>query len=97
MAWRLRALSRIIGKHPERISNRAGFAYREDDMAQNGVLTLRQVATRLDVSDRAVLEMLSAGTIKGQKVGSQWRFRAEDVEEYVNSQKELKESPRNSE
>jgi nitrogen PTS system EIIA component len=66
-------------------------------MTQTGVMTLRQVATRLDVSDRAVLELLSAGTLKGQKVGSQWRFRTEDVEEYVNSQAALKESPRNSE
>lgn len=66
-------------------------------MTQTGVLTLRQVATRLDVSDRAVLELLSAGTLKGQKVGSQWRFRTEDVEEYVSSQAALKESPRNSE
>ncbi len=66
-------------------------------MTQPGVLTLRQVATRLQVTDREVLEMMSAGTIKGQKVGSQWRFRAEDVEEYVNSQAALKESPRNSE
>jgi excisionase family DNA binding protein len=74
----------------------AGFGYWEDDMAHTGVLTLRQVATRLDVSDRAVLEMLSAGTIKGQKVGSEWRFRTEDVEAYVNSQAEQKESPRNS-
>jgi nitrogen PTS system EIIA component len=66
-------------------------------MAQTGVLTLRQVATKLNVSDREVLEMLSAGTIKGQKVGSQWRFRAEDIEEYMTNQAELKESPRNSE
>ena len=66
-------------------------------MTQTEVLTLRQVATRLDVSDRAVLELLSAGTLKGQKVGSQWRFRTEDVEEYETSQAALKESPRNSE
>ncbi len=66
-------------------------------MTHIGVLTLRQVATKLQISDRAVLELLSTGTLKGQKVGSQWRFRAEDVEEYVNSQAALKESPRNSE
>ena len=66
-------------------------------MAQTGVMTLRQVATKLHVSDREVLELLSAGTIKGQKVGAQWRFRPEDVEEYVNSQAALKEAPRNSE
>jgi excisionase family DNA binding protein len=66
-------------------------------MAQTGVLTLRQVATKLAVPDRVVLEMLSAGTIKGQKVGSQWRFRAEDVEAYMTSQEAMKEAPSNSE
>jgi excisionase family DNA binding protein len=54
-------------------------------MAQTENLTLRQVATRLQVSDRAVLEMMSAGKIKGLKVGEQWRFRSEDIEAYLNS------------
>jgi excisionase family DNA binding protein len=69
----------------------------EDSMAQTGIMTLRQVADKLQVSDRTVLEMLSAGTIKGQKAGSQWRFRAEDVEAYLNSQAAQKELPRDSE
>jgi excisionase family DNA binding protein len=69
----------------------------EEHMAQSDNLTLRQVATRLQVSDRAVLEMVSAGTLKGQKVGSQWRFRAEDVEAYINSPAPQQEAPRNSE
>jgi excisionase family DNA binding protein len=55
----------------------------EDDMAQTENLTLRQVATWLQVSDRRVLEMMSAGTLKGLKVGSHWRFRAEDIEAYL--------------
>lgn len=55
-------------------------------MAQTTILTLRQAATRLQVSDRTVLELLSAGTLKGQKVGSQWRIRTADVDAYLNSQ-----------
>ena len=52
-------------------------------MAQTENLTLRQVATWLQVSDRDVLEMMGDGTLKGLKVGGQWRFRAEDVEAYL--------------
>jgi excisionase family DNA binding protein len=69
----------------------------EDDMAQTGNLTLRQVATRLQVSDRTVLELMSAGTIKGLKVGSQWRFRVEDIDAYLNSLATQHESPQNPE
>jgi excisionase family DNA binding protein len=57
----------------------------EDDMAQTENLTLRQVSTWLNVSDRAVLEMMGNGTLKGFKVGGQWRFHSEDVEAYLNS------------
>lgn len=54
-------------------------------MAQMENLTLRQVSTWLKVSDRTVLEMMGNGTLKGFKVGGQWRFHAEDVEAYLNS------------
>jgi excisionase family DNA binding protein len=53
-------------------------------MEQTEILTLRQAATRLQVSDRTLLELLSAGAISGQKVGTQWRFRAADVEAYAS-------------
>lgn len=54
-------------------------------MAQMENLTLRQVSTWLKVSDRTVLEMMGNGTLKGFKVGGQWRFHAVDVEAYLNS------------
>lgn len=64
-------------------------------MAQTENLTLRQVATWLQVSDRAVLEMMGDGTLKGLKVGGQWRFRAEDVEAYLAGRAETSTAPDN--
>jgi excisionase family DNA binding protein len=66
-------------------------------MAPTEILNLRQAATRLGVSDRDVLDLLSAGTLKGQKVGTQWRFQAQDVEAYLHQQAAQKASPSNSE
>jgi excisionase family DNA binding protein len=62
-------------------------------MAPTEILNLRQAATRLGVSDRDVLELLSAGTLKGQKVGTQWRFRSQDIDAYLDQQATQKASP----
>ena len=64
-------------------------------MAQTENLTLRQVATWLQVSDRDVLEMMGDGTLKGLKVGGQWRFRAEDVEAYLAGRAKTSTDPDN--
>jgi excisionase family DNA binding protein len=66
-------------------------------MAPTEILNLRQAATRLGVSDRDVLDLLSAGTLKGQKVGTQWRFQAQDIDAYLDQQAAQKASPSNSE
>ena len=64
-------------------------------MAQTENLTLRQVATWLEISDRAVLEMMGDGTLKGIKVGGQWRFRSEDVEAYLAGRAKTSTEPDN--
>ena len=50
---------------------------------QTEVLTLKQVAEWLQVSERTVLRMIDDGRIKAIKVGRQWRFRADDIEAYL--------------
>lgn len=52
---------------------------------KRGLLTLRQVAEWLQVSDRTVHRLISDGTLKGVKVGRQWRFEEKEVEAYLNS------------
>ena len=49
------------------------------------VLTLRQTATWLQVSERTVLRMIDTGELPGFKVGRQWRFREQDIEAYMAS------------
>lgn len=49
------------------------------------LLTLKQVAEWLQVSDRTVLRMIDDGKLRGVKVGRQWRFDATEVENYLSS------------
>lgn len=52
---------------------------------QTEVLTLKQVAEWLQVSERTVLRLLEDNKINGFKIGGQWRFRGEDVDAYLQS------------
>ena len=49
------------------------------------LLTLKQVADWLQVSDRTVHRLIDDGKLDGMKVGRQWRFAASEVENYLNS------------
>lgn len=52
---------------------------------KRGLLTLRQVAEWLQVSDRTVHRLIADGKLRGVKVGRQWRFEESEVESYLNS------------
>jgi excisionase family DNA binding protein len=49
------------------------------------LLTLRQVAEWLQVSDRTVHRLLADGKLQGLKVGRQWRFTETEVRNYLDS------------
>ena len=49
------------------------------------LLTLKQVAEWLQVSDRTVHRLMDDGQLHGMKVGRQWRFEEKEVEAYINS------------
>jgi excisionase family DNA binding protein len=44
------------------------------------LLTPKQAAARLLVSEKAVLDWLRLGKLKGVKAGRQWRIRERDLE-----------------
>lgn len=52
---------------------------------KRGLLTLRQVAEWLQVSDRTVHRLIADDKLHGVKVGRQWRFDESEVEAYLNS------------
>jgi len=55
----------------------------------NPMLLVREAAAILRVSPWTVVRMLRAGSLRGQKIGQQWRVSAEHVGELTNG----KENP----
>lgn len=49
------------------------------------LLTVKQLQELLQVDRVTIYRMLKDGRLKGIKVGGQWRFRSEDVEEWLRS------------
>jgi excisionase family DNA binding protein len=47
------------------------------------LLTPKQAAERLLVSEKAVLDWLRLGKLKGVKAGRQWRIRERDLEVFL--------------
>lgn len=50
------------------------------------IITAKEVATFLRVSERTVYDWASAGTIPCGKLGTTWRFKRSEVEKWVNEQ-----------
>jgi PTS system nitrogen regulatory IIA component len=48
------------------------------------IMTIEEVADYLRVSERTVYDLAQKGELPGGKLGTTWRFRREDVENWVN-------------
>lgn len=54
-------------------------------MSNNDILTVREVAVYLKVSERTVRTMIGRGELNAVKIGKTYRIRREDLEELVSS------------
>lgn len=52
------------------------------------ILDADQVGKKLKVHPRTVKRLASQGVLPGFKVGGQWRFRREAIEEYIRQQEQ---------
>ena len=50
------------------------------------ILTLRQAAEMLQISERTIQRMLKKGEIPGSQVGGQWRFDREQLRDMVRGE-----------
>ena len=58
-------------------------------MGMNGLLTATEVAAILKIHVNTLYEYLVEGKITGHRViGNRWRIRAEDLEVFIEEQKE---------
>ena len=51
-------------------------------------LTVPEVAKKLDITEEWVRDLISRKQIKAYKIG-QWKIKPEDLEEFVNSRKNV--------
>jgi excisionase family DNA binding protein len=63
-------------------------------LAESILLTPEQVAERLQVKERTVLDWLRAGDLRGLKLGRLWRVRPEDLEKFLAASVAPKPAPR---
>jgi len=53
-------------------------------MVEDAILTIEEVAKYLRVSDRTVYDWAQKGEIPSGKIGTVWRFKKSDIEQWVN-------------
>ena len=60
-----------------------------DQMAEKlqQLLTLFEVSEFLQIGERTIYQWVQKGTIPGFKLGNVWRFRREDIEAWIEEQK----------
>jgi len=51
-------------------------------------MTVQDVAEYLNVDPKTVYRMVKRGDLPGFKVGGSWRFRREDIDDWIAQQKE---------
>ena len=50
------------------------------------ILTIKQVAEYLQVTERTLYRLAQQGKIPAFKVGNSWRFRREDLDQWIRNQ-----------
>ena len=51
------------------------------------ILTLKEVAAYLKLAEKTAYRLASEGKLPGFKVGGAWRFKRDDLEKWIESQK----------
>lgn len=54
--------------------------------SESGILTIKEVAEYLKVTERTIYRLAAAKKIPAFKVGGTWRFRATDIDGWIKQQ-----------
>ena len=63
---------------------------KQGDLTMDKWLTLEQIAEYLQMSTSSIYKMAQKGKIPAYKVGRQWRFKKEEIDEWIRKQKSLR-------
>jgi excisionase family DNA binding protein len=59
---------------------------------ESGILTLREVASYLKVTERTIYRLAAAKKIPAFKVGGTWRFSRADIDTWIKQQSTVEQS-----
>ncbi len=63
-----------------------------NNTSESGVLTIKEVAEYLKVTERTIYRLAAAKDIPAFKVGGTWRFRAMDIDGWIVDQSKKAEN-----
>lgn len=55
---------------------------------EDDILTIKDVADYLKLTERTLYRLAQEGQVPGFKVGNSWRFKRADIERWIEDQKE---------
>lgn len=56
----------------------------------DAILTVKEVAKYLKLAEKTAYRLAADGKLPGFKVGGSWRFKREDIEKWIDEQKNNK-------
>lgn len=62
-------------------------------MPKSSAMTVREVADYLNVDEKTVYRLTKDGRLPGFKVAGAWRFKKEDIDEWIERQKSVAARP----
>jgi len=62
------------------------FAVRDKEMSDE-ILTIQELAEYLKLNEKTAYRLAGEGKLPGFKVGGSWRFKREDIEQWIEEQK----------
>lgn len=58
-------------------------------MSNDEILTIKELANYLRIAEKTAYKFVAEGKIPGFKVGGAWRFRKDDIVQWINAQKNI--------
>lgn len=62
------------------------FTVRDEAMSDE-ILTIQELAEYLKLNEKTAYRLAGEGKLPGFKVGGSWRFKREDIEQWIEEQK----------
>jgi len=59
------------------------------DSSEGEILTIKEVADFLKVTERTIYRLAAAKKIPAFKVGGTWRFRRQEIDQWITEQTEM--------